>query len=223
MLDPRVRRRSAPQLRTSTRLVLDRVALTDSPSNPEALVFFARSISKTSGAPVNDAPPVDESVTRQIEEAKAAMKAEFEATQRAKDERIAVLEAKDAKRDEEVARSECAVIATEFKGIGAAGVDTSDLVYRARKAGNGIEADLIKILRASAARAKVGTEHLARSQGHDGTTEANIPDDLVGLITPKNLLDAGGDITRAVVEAAKVARSTGNESAYKTLSTYKAV
>lgn len=168
-----------------------------------------------------DTPVVDEAVARQIEEAKAAMRAEYEATQRAKDERIAALEADKAKRDEDISRSECAAIASEFKGLGAAKVDLGDLVYRARKADPKIEADLVAVLRAAAARAKAGVNELTRSYGNNGDGESPIPAELVGIVTPKHLADAGGDITRAVVIASAEARKTGNDAAYQILRSFK--
>jgi len=198
--------------------VLDRVALTGSPSNKEATVFIARSIPKTPEVKVAD-PVVDEAVARQIADAVAAAKADFEATQRAKDERIAALEADKAARDEQIARSECATIAAEFKSIGAKDVDVADLIYRSKKAG--IDDDLVKLLRAANARAKVGTEALSRTVGHNGEADSAIPADLVGIVTPKHMADAGGSVLRAVLSATEDARKSGNNAHYEILRSYK--
>lgn len=166
-----------------------------------------------------DTPVMDEAVARQIADAVAAAKADFEATQRTKDERIAALEADKAARDEQIARSECAAVAAEFKAIGAKDVDVADLIYRSKKAG--IDGDLVKLLRAANARAKAGTEALARSVGHNGEDDSAIPVELVGIVTPKHMADAGGNILRAVLAATEDAKKAGNNAHYQILSSYK--
>jgi hypothetical protein len=175
--------------------VLDRVALTGSPSNKEATVFIARSIPKTPEVKVAD-PVVDEAVARQISEAVATAKAEFEATQRAKDERIAALEADKAARDEDISRSQCNDTASVFRNIGADGVKLGDLIFRTRKAAKAagdtaLETDMIAILRAADARAKAGgTVALTENRGAGGGDTEGV----------ERALDKFSPVTRAAVQ-----------------------
>jgi len=172
---------------------------------------------------VNDAPPVDESVTRQIEEAKAAMKAEFEAANRARDEEIAALRADKLARDEDVSRSQCGDTASVFRNIGADGVKLGDLIYRTRKAAKlagdtALETDLIAVLRAADARAKAGgtaalTEN--RGSGAEGGDAAAA----LSSFTPatrsaiEKHLTAGVSLTTAMRSAARDAAATGKDDA----------
>ena len=226
-----VHRRQMPPLRRADRLVLDRVALTGSPSNKEAMVFVARSIPKSSGGPVADTPVADEAVARQISEAVAAAKADFEAAQRAKDERIAALEADKARRDEELARSQCNDTAAVFRSLGADGVKLGDLIYRARKAGvaandAALETDLIAVLRAANARASAGgTDALTAPAGVSEST--GTAEEALNRFTPatrtaiQKHLKEGVPFTSALRAASREAVESGKgDAVYSEISNY---
>ena len=225
-----VSRRQTPQLRRADRLVLDRVALTGSPSNKEATVFIARSIPKSTGGPVADTPVADEAVARQIADAVAAAKAEFEAAQRTKDERIAALEADKVSRDEEISRSQCNDTASVFRNIGADGVKLGDLIFRTRKAAKAagdtaLKTDLIAILRNADARAKAGgTVALTENRGANGSDAEGVEraldkfSPLTRAAVQKHLKD-GATFMSAMRSASKEAIEAGKDAIYTEIST----
>jgi hypothetical protein len=229
MADTTISRRTGDPKRTASRLVLHNVALTDRPSNPEALVFVARSISQTPEVKVPDPIMSDEAVARQISEAVATARAEFESTQRAKDERIAALETDKAARDEDISRSQCNDTASVFRNIGADGVKLGDLIFRTRKAAKAsgdaaLETDLITILRAADARAKAGgtvalTEN--RGSGSDGESVERALDKfspVTRAAIQKHFKD-GSTLTSAMRAASKEAIADGKDPIYTEIST----